>query len=140
MASVDATPQLSKKTQLILDQFMNDPRTLNMTLCDKQRYSLHIAIIAKRGKILATATNRNGSRSSGAGYSDHSIHAERNVIKKLGDITKLHDADIYVMRLSRDRKKEGNDRLLYSRPCEECERFLGKCMREYGLKNVFFTG
>lgn len=111
-----------------------------MTLCDKQRYSLHIAIIAKRGKILATATNRNGSRSSGAGYSDHSIHAERNVIKKLGDITKLHDADIYVMRLSRDRKKEGNDRLLYSRPCEECERFLGKCMREYGLKNVFFTG
>jgi hypothetical protein len=110
-----------------------------MNTFDKQRNSLHVAVITRRGKVLATATNRNGSRSSGSGYSDHSIHAERNVIKELGDITKIRGADMYVMRISRDHKKDNTDKFMSSKPCEQCQVFLDKCIREYGLKNIYFT-
>jgi hypothetical protein len=118
---------------------LSDPRTTNLAAYDKQRQSLHVAVVVMRGKILASATNRNGSRSSGSGYSSHSIHAEKNVIKQLGDISKLRGADLYVMRISRDFKKANPDRFLYSKPCDECQIFLEKCMKEYGLKNVYFT-
>jgi len=123
----------------ILEEFLSDPRTTNLAAYDKQRQSLHVAVVVMRGKILASATNRNGSRSSGSGYSSHSIHAEKNVIKQLGDISKLRGADLYVMRISRDFKKANPDRFLYSKPCDECQIFLEKCMKEYGLKNVYFT-
>jgi predicted nucleic acid-binding Zn ribbon protein len=123
----------------ILEEFLSDPRTTNMANCDKLRQSLHVAVIVLRGKILASATNRNGSRSSGSGYSSHSIHAEKNVIKQLGDISKLRGADLYVMRISRDPKKNHTERFLYSKPCDECQIFLEKCIKEYGLKNVYFT-
>ena len=116
-----------------------DPRTTSMVESDKLRISLHVAVIALRGKVLATATNRNGSRSSGSGYSSHSIHAEKNVVKQLGDISKLRGADLYVMRISKDHKKLNSNRFMPSKPCEECQLFLEKCMREYGLKNVYFT-
>jgi hypothetical protein len=46
-----------------------------------------MAVIVKRGQILAEATNNYGSRSRGSGYSKSSIHAERNVVKQLGDIS-----------------------------------------------------
>jgi len=128
------------KTQAsILEEFLLDPRTTNMVESDKLRISLHIAVIALRGKIIATATNRNGSRSSGSGYSSHSIHAEKNVVKQLGDISKLRGADLYVMRISKDHTKVNSNRFMSSKPCEECQIFLEKCMREYGLKNVYFT-
>lgn len=123
----------------ILEEFLNDPKTINLQTFDRKRGSLHIAIIAKRGNIIAAATNKNGSRSSGSGYSDHSIHAEKNVVKKLGDISKLRGADLYVMRISRDIKKEHSEKFLGSKPCEDCQAFLEKCIREYGLKTVYFT-
>ena len=128
----------------ILEEFLSDTRLTNLRTCDRSRQSLHVAIIVKRGKILATATNRNGSRSGGSGYSSHSIHAEKNVIKELGDITKLRDADLYVMRISTYHQNSKTDepvtRFIYSRPCTECRPFLEKCMREYGLRNVYYTG
>ena len=123
----------------ILEEFLSDPRTTNLVEYDKKRYSLHVAVIALRGKVLATATNRNGTRSMGSGYSTHSIHAEKNVVKQLGDISKLRGADLYVMRISRDVTKVSTDKFLCSKPCDECQAFLEKCMREYGLKNVYFT-
>lgn len=123
----------------ILEEFLLDPRTTNLLQYDTKRYSLHIAVIALRGKILAAAPNRNGTRSMGSGYSTHSIHAEKNVVKQLGDISKLRGADLYVMRISRDVKKVHTEKFLPSSPCEECQAFLEKCMREYGLKNVYFT-
>lgn len=123
----------------ILEEFLSDPRTTNLVEYDKKRYSLHVAVIALRGKVLATATNRNGTRSMGSGYSTHSIHAEKNVVKQLGDISKLRGADLYVMRISRDVRKVSTDKFLCSKPCDECQAFLEKCMREYGLKNVYFT-
>jgi len=121
----------------ILEGFLDDPRTINMH--KKHRTSIHRAIIVKRGNVLAEADNNYGTRSRGSGYSASSIHAEKNVIKELGDISKLRGADMYVMRFSRDKRKSGMDRLVNSEPCPSCQIFLQKCIREYGLKNVYYT-
>jgi hypothetical protein len=101
---------------------------------------LHIAIIVKRGKILAEATNKVASRSNGAASrgSKNYIHAERNVLRALGDTSKLRGADMYVMRIGKI-CKESDVQFMYSQPCPECTVLLHKCIREYGLRNVYFT-
>ena len=78
----------------ILDQFLSDERTCRMA----HETKLHIAIIVKRGKILAEATNKVASRSNGAASrgSRNYIHAERNVLRTLGDTSKLRGADMYL--------------------------------------------
>jgi hypothetical protein len=126
--------------EAILEQFLEDKRLRNLYACDEHRSYIHLAVIARRGKILASATNRNGSRSSGSGYSDRSIHAERNVVKALGNIQELRGADMFVMRMPK--VKPGTPKIEFkpSEPCEECKLFLAKCKREYGLRNVFYTG
>lgn len=118
----------------ILEQFRNDPRTTSMRL--SHNINVHIAVIVFRGKIIAEATNRIGTRSKGSGYSNCTIHAEKNVVKKLGDFTKLRDADMYVMRCGRG---ENSEMFRNSKPCSDCEYFLTKCMRKYGLRNVYYT-
>jgi hypothetical protein len=118
----------------IFQQFLKDPRTMNMRL--KHNASLHRAVLVKRGKIIAESTNNYGSRSRGSGYSSSSIHAEKNVVKELGDISKLKGADMYVMRFSRADPLD----FVRSVPCPSCMIFLEKCMKEYGLKNVYYTG
>jgi hypothetical protein len=117
----------------IFQKFMDDPRTMNMRL--KHNASLHRAVLVKRGQIIADATNNYGTRSRGSGYSRSSIHAEKNVVKTLGDIHKLRGADMYIMRFSRTETIE----FVRSTPCPSCKVFLDKCMREYGLKNVYYT-
>jgi hypothetical protein len=57
------------------------------------------------------------------------------VVKVLGDVHKLRGADMYVMRFSRTENIE----FVRSTPCPACMIFLEKCMREYGLKNVYYT-
>lgn len=94
----------------------------------------HTAVIVKGNKILATATNRSGSRSQGSGYSQCTIHAEMDCLKKLGDVTKLRGADMYVWRLDKT-----NVMTMNSKPCCSCTCVLMKCMREYGLKNVYYS-
>jgi hypothetical protein len=123
----------------ILEEFLHDPKTKNLYQCDPGRQHVHVAVIVKRGKILAEAYNRNGGRSNGSGYSNHSIHAEKNVVKQLGDISQLRDADLYVMRVAPDRLNTGKHLFRNSKPCSDCRLFLEKCMREYGLKNVYYT-
>lgn len=117
----------------IMEFYLQDPRTR----CQKEKHyaSIHRAAIVKRGRIIAEATNNYGSRSRGSGYSRSSIHAERNVVKALGDISLLKGADMYIMRFSRGETME----FVKSRPCSACMVFLEKCMKEYGLKNVYFT-
>lgn len=117
----------------IFQQFLEDPRTVSF----KERHyaSLHRAVLVKRGQIIADATNNYGSRSRGSGYSKSSIHAEKNVVKALGDISLLKGADMYIMRFSREQEV----RFLKSTPCPACNIFLDKCIREYGLKNVYYT-
>ena len=123
----------------ILEEFLNDPRTLNLYQADPVRHHVHVAAIVKRGKVIAEARNRNGSRSSGSGYSTFSIHAEKNVVKQLGDISQLRDADMYIMRIAPDRANAGKHHFKCSKPCSQCQPFLEKCMREYGLRNVYYT-
>jgi hypothetical protein len=94
--------------------------------------SIHIAAIVKRGKVLALAQNRVGTRSKGSGYSNMTIHAERAVVKKLGDISQLRGAILCVWRVT-------SMFVMPSAPCSECHVFLEKCMREYGLRCVQYT-
>lgn len=110
------------------------------TFCDseylkqkKHNTHLHRAVIVKRGKILAEATNNVGSRSMGAGFSNSTIHAERAVVKKLGDTNKLRGADLYVFRVGATESSR------FSQPCPDCQNFLKKCQREYGLRCVFYS-
>ena len=93
---------------------------------------IHKAVIVKRNKILAVAENSVGSRSRGSGYSDWTIHAEKAAVKKLGDISQLRGASMCVWRVSRIN-------VLPSKPCSDCHMFLEKCMREYGLRSVYYT-
>ena len=95
--------------------------------------SLHYAQIVKRNKVLAFARNSLGSRSRGCGYSDVTIHAERAVVKRLGDTSKLAGATLIVWRVS----KTGD--IVSSKPCPSCQLFLDKCKREYGLRKVVYS-
>jgi hypothetical protein len=102
--------------------------------CKDYRHTtfMHTAVIMKRGKILARAENRIGTRSKGSGYSDRTIHAEKAAVKELGDISKLRGASLLVWRVS-------SISVMPSKPCSDCHLFLEKCMREYGLKAVYYT-
>jgi len=121
----------------LLDKFLTDPRTARMS--NNHATKMHIAILVKRGKILAEATNKLASRSNGAATrgSQNFIHAERNLLRTIGDYSKLRGADIYVMRIAPT--KDGTIEFRYSQPCPECTVLLEKCMREYGLRHVYFT-
>lgn len=97
------------------------------------RTSFHTATLLLRGKPIATARNSIGSRSRGCGYSDQTIHAERAVVKRLGDLSRLNGCVLLVVRLSKDGS------LCDSKPCSDCQLFLEKCMREYGLRKVVYS-
>ena len=94
---------------------------------------LHIATIKKRGKVLATSRNRIGSRSRGCGWSDYTIHAERSVIKKIGDTSRLQGCVLEVVRIN----KQGD--ILNSKPCNDCTLFLTKCITQHGLLKVLYS-
>lgn len=96
--------------------------------------SIHFAVIMKRGKLLDIACNSVGSRSMGAGYTSRTIHAERAVLKKVGDHTKLDGAIMVVIRISR-----GTGEIMNSEPCKTCRPHLEKCIKEHGLKCVYYS-
>ena len=93
----------------------------------------HQAILIKRNKVLAVGHNSVGSRSRGSGYSDQTIHAERAVVKNLGDISQLRGATLIVYRYN------SMNILRDSKPCPDCQLFLEKCMKEYGLRKVIYS-
>ncbi len=104
------------------------------TIWGKHKTQAHIAIVIKRGKVLEIASNSIGSRSKGCGYQERTIHAERAVIKKVGDISKLNGCTLIVIRIMKGTKEIGN-----SEPCHSCRCHLEKCMREHGLKQVLYS-
>ena len=120
----------------LLESFLDDPNTMKMRQSD--RTSFHLAMLLKRGKILATASNRIGSRSRGCGYATYTIHAERNVIKQIGDTNKLKGCDLFVMNISIN-KATNEKHFKNSKPCHDCQLLLEKCQMVYGLKNVYYT-
>ena len=93
----------------------------------------HTAIIRRRNKIIATSRNSVGTRSRGCGWDDQSLHAERAVVKRLGDISQLRGCTLEVIRLNK------NGEVRNSKPCDNCEMFLQKCMREYGLLKYTYS-
>jgi 5-deoxy-D-glucuronate isomerase len=96
--------------------------------------SLHIAFLYGRGgALIAMSTNGIGSRSRGAGYSKYTIHAERAVLKMVGDNTLLKGATLVVVRVS----KKGE--LMSSMPCHECKCHLTKAIDKYGLRRVYYS-
>ena len=126
----------SKSEATLLEEIITNQRILNLRYA--QFASIHVAALMRRGKIVAYATDGFGSRSRGSGYSASSIHAERNVIKEFGNVHELRGLDMYVVRISRNYKSEGTNQFIGSKPCCQCKVFLDKCMREYGLKNVYY--
>ena len=123
--------------EILLDYIMSNPRT--SVLKYAHYASIHVAVLMKRGKIIAEATNGFGSRSRGSGYCTNSIHAERNVVKEIGNIRELKGAEMYVVRISRTADYDKQDPFMGSKPCPQCKVFLDKCIREYGLRNVYYT-
>ena len=97
------------------------------------RTSLHYAQLIQRNKVIAIARNTIGSRSRGCGWSDRTLHAERAVVKRLGDVSQLRGCVMVVVRVNRQGE------LVNSEPCPECQRFLFKCMNEYGLRKVIYS-
>jgi len=95
--------------------------------------NFHQALIVKGRKVIAIAHNSVGSRNKGCGYSNGTIHAERAVVKKLGDFSQLRGATLIVYRFN------GHGDLLNSKPCYDCELFLTKCMKQYGLRKVVYS-
>ena len=95
---------------------------------------IHIAMIIKGKKILGIASNFLGSRSQGCGFDDRTIHAERAVIKKVGDYSLLDGAIMIVVRITPGTRVTG-----YSKPCETCMPHLQKCIKQYGLKYVYYS-
>lgn len=96
--------------------------------------SVHIAFLYARGGVLiAMATNRVGSRSRGAGYSKYTIHAERAVLKMVGDNTLLRGATMVVVRVG----KRGD--LMNSMPCHECQCHLNKAIDKYKMRRVYYS-
>jgi hypothetical protein len=106
---------------------------MNIPVVTPHLSSFHQAMLIKRSKILAIAHNSIGSRSKGAGYSDRTIHAERAVVKRLGDISQLRGATMYVVRVN------SHGELRNSKPCHDCQLFLEKCIREYGLRKIIYS-
>jgi hypothetical protein len=93
----------------------------------------HVATIYRRRRPIARSRNTLGTRSRGSGWDDQSLHAERAVVKTLGDISQLRGCTLEVVRLGR------NGNIKNSKPCHNCIIFLEKCMREYGLRKVIYS-
>jgi len=94
----------------------------------------HLAYLYNaKGQLVQSSSNRVATRSKGAGYSDRTIHAERAVLKAIGDFTRLRGATMAVIRVG------VSGELMSSKPCHECECHLNKAIRVYGLRRVYYS-
>lgn len=117
-----------------LDYYTSDAEAHAARVGLVHRTNYHLAFLYNnRGCCIATATNRAGSRTHGAGFSTYTIHAERAVLKSIGDLTLLRGSVLVVIRVD----KMG--RILGSEPCRECKCHLEKAIRKHGLRRVYFS-
>jgi hypothetical protein len=116
------------------DEYIAQAREFAMQASRRMVTHLHCAFVYGRGGILlGMSTNRCGTRSSGAGFSKMTIHAERAVLKAIGDVSLLRGATLVVIRVN----KRGE--ILNSEPCHECKRHLEKAIQKYGLRRVYYS-
>jgi len=112
---------------------LSELSSLGPLYADKATHGhLHVASIYVRGILVARATNRPGTRTSGAGFSTHSLHAERAVLKMV-DFCLLRDAELVVVRIN----KRGG--ILPSKPCHSCQCALTATMKKWGLRRVYYS-
>jgi hypothetical protein len=104
-----------------------------MEFKDVHNTRFHIATLYRRRSPIAIARNRIGTRCRGSGWDDQSLHAERAVVKSLGDISQLRGCTLEVVRIGKD------NGLRNSKPCHSCEVFLDKCIKQYGLRKVVYS-
>jgi hypothetical protein len=89
----------------------------------KHRTHNHVALLFMGRRLIAIGQNRvcnKGPRNT--------IHAEADVIRSLGDYSKLRGATLVVIRIA-------PSGILNSKPCSACQCLLEKCQREYGLRS-----
>ena len=96
-------------------------------------FHLHYAIITFRGKLLAFGLNKPMTRDHAPGCNKQTMHAEHSVVKNLGDISLLRGSKLIVIRLSPD------GRVVNSKPCWDCMKFLHKCRNKYGLSDALYS-
>ncbi len=120
------------KNEYVFTHKMN-VKTKMMEYKPVHNVQLHYAEIYRRNKLLASSRNKIGSRSRGCGWSDNTLHAERAVVKRFGNVSQLHGCVLVVVRISKENK------IVNSKPCADCEKFLTKCMKEYGLRKVIYS-
>lgn len=89
----------------------------------KHRTHHHVALLFRGRRIIAIGQNRIHTKGPHT-----TIHAEADVIRSLGDHSKLRGATMVVIRIAASG-------ILYSKPCAICECLLQKCRREYGLRD-----
>lgn len=90
-----------------------------------QKTSCHVALLFHKRRLLAIGQNLLGGRNM--------IHAEADVIRKVGDVSKLRGAVLVVVRISRCGE------IRYSAPCHSCQCLIEKCKREYGLRDCIHS-
>jgi len=96
--------------------------------------NFHVAYLYNnRGQLMAKRPNGIASRSRGAGCSDYTIHAERAVLKALGDFNKLRGATMVVVRYG------AYGTLEPSKPCHGCTCHLTKAIQQYGLRRIYYS-
>ena len=54
-------------------------------------------------------------------------------MKRLGDLSQLRGCTLEVIRLNK------RNQVRNSQPCHNCELFLEKCMKKYGLAKVIYS-
>jgi len=118
----------------ILKDIMEDRLSFNTLYGKTNLKHVHVAFLYRRGKLLGLATNFVGSRNKGCGYDHRTIHAERAVLKKVGDVTKLSGAILIVIRIAK-----GTRDIVNSEPCHSCRCHLEKCIKNYGLKTIYYS-
>jgi len=97
--------------------------------CDVKSFRLCALAFSQSGHLIASATNR----THGDGVvSDHSLHAEEFLVKKLKKIKSIERGSYISVLVVRWSKKKG---WTMAKPCRGCE----KLMRDYGITEISYT-
>jgi hypothetical protein len=104
-------------------------RNIYVKQFDRHKTYVHYAQIIKGNKVLASAFNKVKDCPEAG-----SLHAERSVVKALGDINLLKGTTLVVIRMTKN-----SEELKNSKPCKHCQGFLKACMKKYGLKKVIYS-
>jgi hypothetical protein len=101
------------------------------SVADRRQFTqqVHFAAIIKRHKVIAMANN------SFSKFLPHlwSLHAERAVVRSLGNLQKLRGSTLFVWRST------PSTRTLDSEPCPNCRLFIQKLIDKWGLRLVIFS-